>query len=99
MKKITYATIKNKLSRIISKTIYHNYSYKPTGIYYTSKEYVASIKGTKPAYVEVYPDLLTQMHVPVELYAKHINRSLQLSVQTNYIVVEIPNGRVYSDND
>jgi hypothetical protein len=39
------------------------------------------------------------MHIPAELYAIHIKPTPKLSVRTSYIVVEIPKGRVYSDND
>lgn len=99
MRRFTYAKVKNKLSRIIDKTVYHNYAYKPSGIYYSSKEYIDSIKGNKPAYVEVYPDLVTHLNVPAELYALHLKPAPQLTLQTNYMVVEIPNGRVYSDSD
>jgi hypothetical protein len=99
MKRDYYAKLKNKIFRFISKSVYHNYHYKPTGIYYTSKEYVDSVPGKKPAYVEVYPGLVTHLHIPGDLYALHINPLPKLSVQTDYKVVEIPNGRVYSDND
>jgi hypothetical protein len=99
MKRNIYAKLKDKLFQLISYTVYHNYAYKPAGIYNTSKEFIASLKGSSPAYVEVYPNHITHLHIPADLYAMHIKPTPKLSVRTHYVVVEIPKGRIYSDND
>lgn len=99
MKKSLYLErVHRKLKKIIKNSIYYNYSYRPSGIYPTSKLYAASVKE-KIAYIEVYPNLVTDLIITEELYhACSDYFKPHLSVETTYVVVEIPNGRIHTDN-
>ena len=91
------------------KVIYWNYHYKPAGIYATSAEYVQASSNQQARYTTIYPDLVSTLPIPRQLHEAlppHIlvdevaeeGEEPVLRTKTNYGVVEIPDGRLYSDN-
>jgi hypothetical protein len=100
--KITFGKLKKRLWKEISKVVYHNYFYKPTGIYLTSKKFIEDIalQGKKAFYKEIYTDLVSNLSITKDLYDACSNYfKPHLSVKTTYLVVEIPKGRVHTDNE
>jgi capsular polysaccharide biosynthesis protein len=81
--------------------VYHNYSYKPSGIYQSAKIYAQAeaSKGNTIFYKEIYSDLVSDLHISKELYdaCSHYFKP-NLSVKTTYVVVEVPGGRIHTDN-
>lgn len=95
---LNYKKLKRKAITFIGKIYYHNYSYRPVGIYYTSQEYVKARNVPHSAYRQVYPDLESSLSIPTDLYEAHTYLKPKLSVKTNYVVVEVENGRLHTDN-
>lgn len=99
--KLTYKRIKGRLWKELTKYVYHNYSCKPKGIYPTSKNFrEASLQKGQPVfYKEIYTDLVSNLSISKDLYDACSNYfKPNLTVKTTYLVVEVPNGRVHTDN-
>ncbi|QHT67121.1 glycosyltransferase family 61 protein [Rhodocytophaga rosea] len=99
--KISLKKIKGKLWREMIKFIYYNYSLKPRGIYPTSKNFKEACieKGQDIFYKEIYTDLVSNLLISKDLYNACSNYfKPNLNVKTTYLVVEVPNGRVHTDN-
>jgi hypothetical protein len=90
---------RRKSFRFLKNIIYYNFKYRPSGIYLTSKEYAASVKNKEVVYKEIYPNLVSDLAIPEGLYdASSDYFKPHLTVKTTYLVVEIQNGRVHTDN-
>ena len=97
----------NRLTRLLQQTIPHNLQYKPTGTYITSEEFYLNNR-LKSVYINLFPELITRLKVPEPLYKalspyKVYDGDVDgdpctLAVKTNYHVVKVPNGRIYTDN-
>jgi hypothetical protein len=99
--KITAKKIKGRLWREMIKFIYYNYNFKPRGIYPTSKNFREACleKGKDVFYKEIYTDLVSNLVISKELYnACSDYFKPNLTVKTTYLIVEVPNGRVHTDN-
>lgn len=101
--------VKRKVKRVFDRTIRYNTHYKPNGVYPTSKEYYELCKQEKAGYYELYPELVTSLTVQTDLfnnlskyliYDRVVNSGPEpvLIAKTTYFVVEIPNGRLYTNN-
>src|SRR5688572_4901499 len=93
-----FKKLKRKASSLIGKIYYHNYIYKPKGIYPTCQDYIQAHPAFLSAYHQVYPHLESRLSIPKDLYEAHTYLKPQLSVKTNYGVIEVENGRLYTDN-
>jgi capsular polysaccharide biosynthesis protein len=108
MKEI-YHKVKKRGLNTLRKLIHYNRKYKPSKAYALSKEYCQSNKHiTGLECIELYPDYTTSLEVPENflkaippycLYDQiHPEQHSTLTVTTNYIIVALPNGRIYSNN-
>lgn len=102
-KKVNY-----RLTRLIGRNIPCNTHYRPTGTYATSKQFYKLNHSKGALYVDLFPNLVTRLQVPEPLFkalspykiydtTDAIN-PYTLTVETNYHVVKVPYGRIYSDN-
>lgn len=99
--------IVNRLKRFLGQTIPYNLHYRPKGTYTTSEEFYHS-HSTATEYVSLYPALTTRLKVPEHLYKSLspykvydgdiADEPCTLVVKTNYHVVKVPKGRIYTDN-
>lgn len=99
--KFVFTKIKKRVKRELKNIISYNASYRPTGIYATSKNFVQAQleKGTRLFYQEIYTNLVSNLTIDKDLYdASPDYFKPHLTVQTTYLVVEVPNGRVHTDN-
>lgn len=107
MKKII-TKAKGKTLNALRRIIFYNRKYKPKGSFYSTKDYIHQNKNSGVKFYEIYPDQVTTLEVPAEMYpllspwsvydrlSPAKERTLQ--VKTSYVVVAIPNGRLYSNN-
>ncbi len=108
MKKTFLQKAKRRVTDSLRKFIKKNYYFKPSGIYYTSKDFVNSTRFKGSEYVEIYPELTTSLSVPDELYqalssfanydSPSHGKDSTLTVKNNYAVLSIPHGRLYTNN-
>src|SRR3712207_2886030 len=107
MKKLVQKGI-YRLKRFLGQTIPFNSQYRPVGIYTTSKDFY-QLRNTQPVYyAELFPNLITRLQVPEYMFkalsaykvydAIDTNDPCTVSVKTNYHIVRIPQGRVFTDN-
>lgn len=99
MSKTVFTKIRGRISKLLGRVIIRNYSYKPVGIYHTSKEYVDTDATLSAQYTEVYSKLVSTLNISEDLY-KSCSEYMKpkLSVETTYKVVVIPGGRIHTDN-
>jgi hypothetical protein len=100
MKKNVFDKLRRKLLKIIYQILYKNRIYKPIGVYPSVKEYIDTNASEQARRVDIYPKLVSTLHISNELYevCSAYMRPL-LTVETNYIVAIIPKGRIHTDNE
>ncbi|MDO1449411.1 glycosyltransferase 61 family protein [Rhodocytophaga aerolata] len=108
MKKL-FGKVKNKGLKWLRRLVPHHTFYKPVRALESSKAYYQNnqqVSGLE--FVEVYPAYTTSLKVPEDfldavpsycMYDKrHHSLPSTLTVTTNYVVVALPHGRLYSNN-
>ncbi|HYG37844.1 MAG TPA: glycosyltransferase family 61 protein [Cytophagales bacterium] len=94
-----YYKAKRKLYENFEKAFRFNSIYKPKGIYKTSKEYYKSTQNEQVEIYEIYKDHISTLPVSEDFYkAISAYAKPKLTVKTDYVVIKIPNGRVYTNN-
>ncbi len=107
--KDVFNKIRRKSLSFFQKFIYYNHHFKPKKAYQSSKQYFIDYQYDLNAYYcELYPNYTTNLPVPEGLlkaippYCRydqlHPELPCTLTVTTSYIVVALPNGRLYSNN-
>ncbi|QHT67122.1 glycosyltransferase family 61 protein [Rhodocytophaga rosea] len=100
MKKNVFDKIRRKLLKILYQIIHKHHTYKPTGSYHSINNYVESDPATQARYIEIYPKLISTLHISKEMYeACSIYVRPILSAETDYKVAILPNGRIHTDNE
>jgi hypothetical protein len=101
--------IKRKGLNTLRKFIYYNHKYKPLKAYALSKDYFNENRQTIGLqFIELYPNYTTLLEVPENflkaippycLYDKKLPDTLStLGVTTDYVIIALPNGRLYANN-
>lgn len=91
--------LRRKFRYVVRRTVYHNYQYKPSGLFLSSKDFFAANKNEQTAYVEIYPNLVSKVNIDEQLYDACPNYfKPNLMVKTTYLVVKLPNARIHTDN-
>ena len=100
--------VKRKSLRILRNLIYHNYHYRPSGIYSIEKGVGRPLPLEGIHSTEVYPHYRIRVQMPEEFYQAQSEAYIAdppsptlpntLEIETDYRVVAIPNGRLYADN-
>jgi hypothetical protein len=91
--------IQRRMAKAIKNTVSFNVRFRPAGIYQTSKAFADSVKHKKIFYREIYPNLVTKLPISEELHQACSDYfKPNLIVETTYLVIEVPHGRVHTDN-
>jgi capsular polysaccharide biosynthesis protein len=91
--------VKRKIKRTFERYFIYNSKFKPKGVYQTAKEYFNSNPKQGIEFFEIYSGYESHLPMSQELYdscSEYAKPSL--SVKTDYVVVKVPNGRLYTDN-
>lgn len=100
--------VRLKALNVLRRIIYHNHKYKPTGYFFSTRDYLQMHKNSGVNYYEIYPEQVTRLEVPTELYpilspwsiydTIDPGKERTLQVKTNYVLATVPDGRLYSNN-
>lgn len=98
LKKYKYYT-KIKVYELIQKYISYNNSFKPKGIYQTSKDFISAVERKEPLskYKEIYSNLVSTLDITEEFDKARVVRTAK-ETQTTFVVTAIEKGRVYSNH-
>lgn len=89
-----------RLKKLIGRVIPRNTSYRPSGVCKINLQDAKSLNKREILIHSIYPDLVTTLDISEELYqASSEYWRAQRRVVTDYMVVEVPNGRIYTDNE
>ncbi|MBX0332459.1 glycosyltransferase family 61 protein [Pontibacter sp. HSC-14F20] len=98
--KVFYDKSTNRLKKILGRIIPHNTRFRPNGVCQVNTK---SENGSSQSEVKVhsiYPNLTTPLEISEQLYQACSDYWKPMrSVTTDYVVVEVPNGRLYTDNE
>src|SRR6187431_2773926 len=91
--------VKRKVKQTFERYFKFNSKYKPKGVYKTAKEYFNSNPKQGIEFFEIYPGYESHLPMSKELYESCSEYARPtLSVKTDYVVVKVPNGRLYTNN-
>lgn len=97
---LLYNKITNKLKKISRRFIPYNTRFRPGGICRLKSDGLFSTMSSEVTVHSIYPNEVTSLTIPEALYeACSEYWKPKRRVETNYIVVDIPNGRIYTDNE
>jgi len=89
-----------KAGKILSRIIPYNTRYKPAGVCRITPESATTINHRELTMHTIYQDAVTTLDIPDELYnACNAYWKPERSVTSTYMVVEVPNGRIHTDNE
>ncbi|WP_299700707.1 glycosyltransferase family 61 protein [uncultured Pontibacter sp.] len=98
--KLLFQKIKKRLGKIAGRFISHKIRYRPQSIYKINADLAIAKSQNEVKVYPIYPDLRTTLDIPEELFqACSSYWKPQREVTTDYVVVEAPNGRIYTDNE
>ncbi|MBJ6119112.1 glycosyltransferase family 61 protein [Pontibacter sp. BT310] len=84
----------------MGRIIPYNTRYRPSDVCRVKIEDANSQHPKEVKVHSIYPGLKTQLNIPEELYeAGSFYWKPAREVKTDYMVVEVPNGRIYTDNE
>ncbi|QCR21390.1 hypothetical protein C1N53_02855 [Pontibacter sp. SGAir0037] len=97
---ILYKKGLKRLGKITKRVVPHQTKFKPTGVYQLQQA-DSSFSGNGDVVVHsIYPNYVTTLDISEELYqACSEYWKPQRKVVTDYVVVEVPNGRIHTDNE
>ncbi|RDV13697.1 glycosyltransferase family 61 protein [Pontibacter diazotrophicus] len=88
-----------RLKRILGKIVPYNTHYRPSNICRINLEDFSASNPRELCIHPIYPALTTSLDISEDLYeACSEYWKPKKEVQTDYMVVEVPNGRIYTDN-
>lgn len=91
---------RKRLKKILGRFVPFNTSYKPDGVYRINLDKLADLNPREIKVHSIYRNALTTLEISDELFAACSEYwKPRKSVQTDYLVVEVPNGRIYTDNE
>jgi capsular polysaccharide biosynthesis protein len=98
--KVFYDKSTRRLKKIMGRFIPFNTRFRPTGICELDLDNPTTLTNPEVTVHPIYPNLTTQLEISEELYEACSDYWKPMrSVTTDYMVVEVPNGRVYTDNE
>lgn len=98
--KLLYKKIINRLRKIAGRIVTHNIRHRPQSICQLNSELLTSGSQNELRVYPVYRSLRTTLDIPEALFeACSAYWKPQREVTTDYVVVEAPNGRIYTDNE
>ena len=98
--KIFYDKATKRLKKIVGRVVPHNTRYKPAGICRINLQDPDSQNEREIKVHSIYPQAVTTLDISEQLYqACSEYWKPERRVETNYLVAEVPNGRIYTDNE
>jgi capsular polysaccharide biosynthesis protein len=98
--KAYYQKGNKQVRKIMGRIIPYNTRYRPSDVCRVKIEDANSQHPKEVKVHSIYPGLKTQLNIPEELYeAGSFYWKPAREVKTDYMVVEVPNGRIYTDNE
>ncbi|MFD2245460.1 glycosyltransferase family 61 protein [Pontibacter ruber] len=89
-----------KLKKIFGKFVPYNTRYKPSGVCRITLNDLSIINKREVNVHNIYPSHVTTLNISEDLYQACSDYwKPKRSVETDYMIVEVPNGRVYTDNE
>ncbi|SIT85008.1 Capsular polysaccharide biosynthesis protein [Pontibacter indicus] len=84
----------------MGRIIPHNKRFRPIGVCRISKGGETSCPPSEVKVYPIYPNLTTPLEISEDLYKACSDYWKPMrSVTTDYVVAEVPNGRIYTDNE
>ncbi|WP_266204805.1 glycosyltransferase family 61 protein [Pontibacter kalidii] len=98
--KAYYTKGTKKLKKILGRYVPHNTHYRPGDVCRINLEQLTANNPREIRVHPIYPGLTTELNISEDLYeACSEYWKPKKKVQTDYMVVEVPNGRIYTDNE
>ena len=98
--KVFYDKSTKRLKKILGRIIPHNKKFRPNGVCRISSGSEAPCSPSEVKVHSIYPNLTTPLEISEDLYKACSDYWKPMrSVTTDYVVVEVPNGRIYTDNE
>ncbi|MBD1395617.1 glycosyltransferase family 61 protein [Pontibacter sp. JH31] len=98
--KVFYDKSTKRLKKILGRYIPHNTRLRPIGICQIDLNDNTSCADSEVTVHSIYPNLTTPLEISEHLYKACSDYwKPKRSVTTDYVVVEVPNGRIYTDNE
>jgi hypothetical protein len=98
--KVFYDKSTRRLKKILGRVIPLNTRFRPNGVYRIDLNDRRSCNSAEVRVHSIYPNLVTPLDISEDLYKACSDYwKPKRSVTTDYMVVEVPNGRVYTDNE
>lgn len=91
---------RSRLIKILGRVVPHNTRFKPTGVCKIDLHDLNSLNKEELKVYPIYPKAVTTLNISEQLFeACSAYWKPKRIVETDYVVVELPNGRVYTDNE
>ncbi|SIR25263.1 glycosyltransferase family 61 protein [Pontibacter lucknowensis] len=98
--KVFYDKSTNRLKKILGRIIPHNTRFRPNGVCQINTESETTCTNSEVKVHRIYPNLTTPLEISEDLYEACSDYwKPKRSVITDYVVVEVPDGRIYTDNE
>lgn len=98
--KTLYNKIIKRLRRMAGRIIPYNSHFRPQSAFIINSENLASYSGSDFILHRIYPGCQTTLDITDDLFeACSAYWKPKRQVETDYIITEVPNGRVYTDNE
>ncbi|MCX2741150.1 glycosyltransferase family 61 protein [Pontibacter anaerobius] len=98
--KAYYTKGTKRLMKILGRYVPHNSQYRPGDVCRINLEQLSANNAREIRVHPIYPALTTKLNISDALYeACSEYWKPKKKVQTDYMVVEVPNGRIYTDNE
>jgi hypothetical protein len=98
--KTLYNKILKRLKKVVGRIIPHNSHFRPHSALIINSEDSASHSGRGVILHRIYPGCQTTLDIADDLYeACSSYWKPRRIVKTDYIITEVPNGRIYTDNE
>ncbi|WP_299759229.1 glycosyltransferase 61 family protein [uncultured Pontibacter sp.] len=89
-----------RLKKILGRIIPHNTQYRPGDVCRINLEQLSANNSREIRVHPIYPNLTTELNISDDLFeACSEYWKPKKKVQTDYMVVEVPNGRIFTDNE
>ncbi|WP_018478609.1 glycosyltransferase family 61 protein [Pontibacter roseus] len=98
--KVFYDKASKRLKKIMGRVVPYNTRYKPAGVCRINLDDLSSCNERELQVHSIYPHAVTTLDISDQLYDSISDYwKPERSVETNYMVVDVPNGRIYTDNE
>lgn len=98
--KVFYDKSTRRLKKMLGRLVPFNTRFRPSGVCHINQQSRSACPPDEVKVHSVYPNLTTRLEISEQLYQACSDYWKPMrSVTTDYVVAEVPNGRVYTDNE